>query len=52
MGKLPQIAALAAKQNRGVYEALRQSGYLRPVNEYLPVSESPAGRMVEEEVSR
>jgi hypothetical protein len=38
MWKLPQIATLAAKQNEGVYEALKRSGYLRPVNEYLPAS--------------
>jgi hypothetical protein len=37
-GELPQLAALAAKENRGVYETLRQGGYLRDANEYLPTS--------------
>ena len=40
-GGLPQLAALAAKEGRGIYEALQQGGLLRPVSEYLPVSESP-----------
>jgi hypothetical protein len=46
-GELPRLAALAAKQSRGVYEALRQGGHLRDAMEYLPVSEFPAGRALE-----
>jgi hypothetical protein len=45
-GKLPQLAALAAKEGRGIYEALQQGGLLRPVSEYLPVSESPEKRLL------
>jgi hypothetical protein len=47
-GELPRLAALAAKQNRGVYEALQQGGHLRDANEYLPASEFTAGRVIEE----
>jgi len=47
-GELPRLAALAAKENRGVYETLRQSGYLRDANEYLPRSEFNANRVNKE----
>jgi hypothetical protein len=48
-GELPRLAALAAKQNQVVYEALRQGGYLRDANEYL-ASEFIARRVDQEEV--
>jgi hypothetical protein len=50
-GELPRLAALAAKENRGVYETLRQSGYLRDANEYLPTSEFNARRINKEKVT-
>jgi AAA domain-containing protein len=50
-GELPRLAALATKENRGVYETLRQSGYLRDANEYLPMSEFTARRVNKEEVN-
>jgi hypothetical protein len=50
-GELPRLAALAAKENRGVYETLRQSGYLRDANEYLPMSEFSARRINKEKVT-
>jgi hypothetical protein len=51
-GELPRLAALAAKENRGVYETLRQSGYLRDTNEYLPMNGSTARGANKEEVKR
>jgi hypothetical protein len=50
-GELPQLVALAAKENRGVYETLRQSGYLRDANEYLPMNEITAKRVNKEKVN-
>ncbi len=50
-GELPRLTALAAKENRGVYETLRQGGYLRDANEYLPMNGSTCIRANKEEVN-